>query len=141
MAEMKSKVGYGEKDKVPQAIEGQQLDSGDIVFTSDTEEIGFIKPDGTVMYPTGRILVFESLSLAQEYTNSGSGTIYAGQLVKVKLDDGKYHSYTLQSSDSGGFILEEDSGGSAEEIEQAKQEAITESKNYVDSALTVVEFF
>ena len=141
MATMKSKVGYGEKGKIPQAIEGQQLDSGDIVFTSDTEEIGFIKPDGTVMYPQGRILVFESLSLAQEYANSGSGTIYAGQLVKVKLDDGKYYTYTLQSSDSGGFTLEKDNGGlSTEDIEQAKQEAITESKNYIDSALTIVEF-
>lgn len=141
MATMKSKVGYGEKGKIPQAIEGQQLDSGDIVFTSDTEEIGFIKPDGTVMYPQGRILVFESLSLAQEYANSDSGTIYAGQLVKVKLDDGKYYTYTLQSSDSGGFTLEKDNGGlSTEDIEQAKQEAITESKNYIDSALTIVEF-
>ena len=141
MATMKSKVGYGEKGKVPQAIEGQQLDSGDIVFTSDTEEIGFIKPDGTVMYPTGRILVFESLSLAQEYANSGSGTIYAGQPIKVKLDDSKYYTYTLQLSDSGGFTIEKDSNDiSAADIEEAKQEAITESKNYIDSALTVVEF-
>lgn len=105
---MKAKVGYGAKEDLAKAIEDLKVDPGDIIATSDTEEIGFIKPDNTVMYFKSRAPVFDSFELAQEYVNSDSETKYAGQPIKVKLDDGKYHNYTLQPSDDGSFILEED---------------------------------
>lgn len=47
---------------------------------------------------------WESLSEAQTYASSAIA--YAGQTIKAKLEDGKYHTYTLQPSD-GGYTLEE----------------------------------
>lgn len=106
MAEMKWKVGYGAKDDVPQAIEESKMDAGDFVITSDTEEMGFVKPDNTVIYIKSRPEIFISLSQAQEYIGSGVGTVYAGQQIVAKLKDEKYHIYTVQPSD-GGYVLEE----------------------------------
>lgn len=106
MADMKWKVGYGAKDDVVPAIEKQTLDSGDFVITSDTEEMGFVKPDSTVMYFKSRPEIFVSLTQAQEYISSGAKTIYAGQTIVAKLEDEKYHTYTVQPSD-GGYVLEE----------------------------------
>lgn len=106
MADMKWKVGYGAKDDVAPAIEEQTLDSGDFIITSDTEEMGFVKPDGTAMYIKSRPEIFISLSAAQEYIGSGAGTVYAGQIIVAKLEDEKYHTYTVQPSD-GGYVLEE----------------------------------
>lgn len=48
--------------------------------------------------------VWDSFSEAQTYANSAIA--YAGQTIKAKLDDGKYHQYILQPSDSG-YTLEE----------------------------------
>lgn len=48
--------------------------------------------------------IWDSFSEAQTYANSAIA--YAGQTIKVKLDDGKYHQYILQPSDSG-YTLEE----------------------------------
>ena len=48
--------------------------------------------------------VYDTLAAAETY--AGTATAYAGQTIKAKLEDGKYHSYTLQPSDSG-YVLEE----------------------------------
>lgn len=48
--------------------------------------------------------VYDSLAAAELY--AGTATAYAGQTIKAKLEDGKYHSYTLQPSESG-YTLEE----------------------------------
>ena len=48
--------------------------------------------------------VYETLAAAELY--AGTATAYAGQTIKAKLEDGKYHSYTLQPSESG-YTLEE----------------------------------
>lgn len=141
MAEMRNKTGYGAKADIDQAIIDKKIDAGDYIITSDTEEFAFIKPDGTVMYPRNRNLIFESIEEAESYIESHKNTVYAGQTIIIKSDDGKYYNYTIQLSDEGGsgeFVIE--NGNSSESIEQAKQEAITESKNYVDSILTIVEF-
>ena len=122
MADMKWKVGYGAKDDVAPAIEEQTLDSGDFIITSDTEEMGFVKPDGTAMYIKSRPEIFISLSAAQEYIGSGAGTVYAGQIIVAKLEDEKYHTYTVQPSD-GGYVLEEIGNTS-----NLKQYVITYSK-------------
>ena len=47
---------------------------------------------------------WESLSEAQTY--AASAIAYAGQTIKAKLEDGKYHTYVLQPSDAG-YTLEE----------------------------------
>lgn len=48
--------------------------------------------------------IYDSLASAQTYATSA--TAYAGQTIKALLEDGKYHSYVLQPSESG-YILEE----------------------------------
>lgn len=49
--------------------------------------------------------IYESLAAAESYAGS-SAIAYAGQTIKAKLEDGKYHTYTLQPSDAG-YVLEE----------------------------------
>ena len=48
--------------------------------------------------------VYESLAAAQAYTSSAIA--YAGQTIKALREDGKYHEYILQPSESG-YVLEE----------------------------------
>jgi hypothetical protein len=48
--------------------------------------------------------VHGSMTEAEAY--AATATAYAGQTIKVKMDDGKYHLYTLQPSTSG-YTLEE----------------------------------
>ena len=48
--------------------------------------------------------IHESLAAAEEY--AATAIAYAGQSVKAKLADGKYHEYILQPSDAG-YVLEE----------------------------------
>ena len=51
---MKSKIGYGSKGDLSKALQEGTIDNGDIVFTEDTEEVAFIKPDNTPMWPKQR---------------------------------------------------------------------------------------
>jgi hypothetical protein len=44
------------------------------------------------------------MSAAETY--AATATAYAGQTIKVKMDDGKYHAYILQPAESG-YTLEE----------------------------------
>lgn len=48
--------------------------------------------------------IYDTLAAAETY--AGSATAYAGQTIKAKLEDGKYHSYVLQPSEAG-YVLEE----------------------------------
>ena len=48
--------------------------------------------------------VWESLAEAQAYTKEANA--YEGQTIKAKLEDGKFHTYTLQPSEAG-YTLEE----------------------------------
>lgn len=63
--------------------------------------------------PVDATEVWDSLSEAQTYIKQANA--YAGQTIKAKLEDGKYHTYTLQPSD-GGYLLEE--VGSSSEAKQ-----------------------
>lgn len=58
---------------------------------------------------------WESLSEAQTYASSAIA--YGGQTIKAKLEDGKYHTYTLQPSD-GGYTLEEVGAISPSDLKQ-----------------------
>ena len=48
--------------------------------------------------------VYTSYAEAENYATSA--TAYAGQTIKALLEDGKYHSYTLQPSEAG-YVLDE----------------------------------
>lgn len=54
--------------------------------------------------PVDSTEIWESLSEAQTYSQAANA--YAGQTIKAKLEDGKYHQYILQPSDAG-YTLEE----------------------------------
>ena len=58
---------------------------------------------------------WESLSEAETYASSAIA--YGGQTIKAKLEDGKYHTYTLQPSD-GGYTLEEVGAISPSDLKQ-----------------------
>lgn len=51
---MQTKIGYGNKADIETAITATTIDEGDVIFTKDTEELAFIKPDKSVMYPKNR---------------------------------------------------------------------------------------
>lgn len=63
--------------------------------------------------------VYETYAEAQTYA-TGSAIAYPGQTIKAKLADGKYHSYTLQPSDSG-YTLEEIGAIKEEDLKQYVQ--------------------
>lgn len=59
--------------------------------------------------------IYESFAEAQSYASSAIA--YAGQTIKAKLEDGKYHEYILQPSDSG-YVLEEVGAISESDLKQ-----------------------
>ena len=62
--------------------------------------------------------IHASLAEAQNY--AASAIAYPGQTVKAMLEDGKYHEYILQPSDSG-YVLEEVGGAAAGDLKQYVQ--------------------
>ena len=72
---MKTKIGYGEQDAITSAIESSTLDEGDIIITSDTEEMAFVKPDKNPMFIKSRS--------TKEYTLNGTdlGALSNGQSI------------------------------------------------------------
>lgn len=61
---MQTRIGYGNKADIDTAITETTIDEGDIIFTKDTEELAFIKPDKSVMFPKDRT--------SKEYTLNGT---------------------------------------------------------------------
>lgn len=72
---MQTKIGYGNKTDLESAITATTIDEGDIIFTKDTEELAFIKPDKTVMYPKDRT--------SKDYTLNGTslGALQNGEKI------------------------------------------------------------
>ena len=60
--------------------------------------------------------IYSSLAEAQDYA-SNSAIAYPGQTVKALTDDGKYHTYILQPSESG-YTLEEQGAVDASDLKQ-----------------------
>lgn len=56
-------------------------------------------------------------SLAEAQTYASSATAYGGQTIKALLNDGKYHQYILQPSESG-YTLEEVGSASTSNLKQ-----------------------
>ena len=60
--------------------------------------------------------IYSTLAEAKNYATN-SAIAYGGQTVKAMTDDGKYHSYVLQPSESG-YVLEEIGSVSSSDIKQ-----------------------
>lgn len=63
--------------------------------------------------------VYASLAEAEHYAST-SAIAYPGQTIKALLEDGKYHNYTLQPSESG-YVLEEVGALNASDLKQFVQ--------------------
>ena len=60
--------------------------------------------------------IYSTLEEAENYA-SNSASAYGGQTIKALTEDGKYHSYVLQPSESG-YVLEEIGSVSSSDIKQ-----------------------
>lgn len=80
---MQTKIGYGKKTDIANAILESTLDSGDIIITSDSEEFAFVKPDGKVLYGKSRS--------TKDYTLNGTnlGALNDGETIPegTSIDD------------------------------------------------------
>ena len=80
---MQTKLGYGNKSDIETAIAATTIDEGDIIITKDTEELAFIKPDKSVMYPKDRT--------SKDYTLNGTdlGALKNGEKIPegTSIDD------------------------------------------------------
>lgn len=130
----KTKFGFGAKGNVDSAVKEGQLDSFDVIITTDTKELAYVAKDGTVHYLNGRMATFESMDDATAYI--ATDVAYVGQIVTVYEDDA-YVPYVVVSSDDGNILVKINSDDA---ISSAKQEAVDEAKAYVEEQLTVVEF-
>lgn len=77
---MKTKIGYGQKENIDSAITEQKIDSGDIVFTSDTDELAFITPENKAKFIKSRS--------SKEYTLNGTslGALQNGDIIPIGID-------------------------------------------------------
>lgn len=80
---MQTKIGYGNKDDIETAITSQTLDSGDIVFTKDTNEVAFIDSENTPHFMKSRS--------TKDYTLNGTdlGALKNGETIPegTSIDD------------------------------------------------------
>jgi hypothetical protein len=77
---MKTKIAYGAKDNISNAISEGTIDSGDIVFTSDTNEAAFITSDGVPNFVKSRS--------TKSYTLNGTtlGALANGDTIPTDID-------------------------------------------------------
>lgn len=104
---MKAKIGYGSKENLLPNIASGVFDEGDIIFTSDSQELAFVRPDKTPMYIMSKEnTTFNSLEDAVNYTRQ-SKTVYNGQVISV-LNNGKYILYIIKfDDDTASYSLQE----------------------------------
>ncbi len=55
MADKKSKVAFGEKTNIEQALTNKKIDSFDIVFATNTDEMAYVNADGEVRFVKDRL--------------------------------------------------------------------------------------
>lgn len=100
-----SKLGRGQFNNIDTAVKSGILDSKDIVITSDTSELVYIKDDKSKQIIRGRVPRFDSEADAVMALNASEDT-YAGQPIVIKDNsNGKYKPYTVQNGETG-FIVE-----------------------------------
>ena len=94
------KLGYGNATRIDTAIETGILDEHDLVLTDDTSEFVYIRDDKSKQFIRPRFRLFSSEDEAVTELNDEVDT-YAGQMVGIMDDDGKYQMYIVQNGTSG----------------------------------------
>ena len=137
MANKKFKLGYGNEANINTALAAQTIDGGDLVVTKDTHRFAMIDPNtDEVIYIKSKNPTFTSMETAQQYAKTDVSA-FAGELIIV-VEDQEMKTYQLKPAESGYDI--EEFGVSNADIEDMKTQAVTEAKEYTDSALTITEF-
>ena len=96
------KVGYMNYDEIADRLSSGKLNIYDSVYTKDTEEIIFIKPDGSYIRTKSRIDIYNSVVEAEAALNQRSDT-YIGQLVGI-LDGQWIKTYNVNYADNKYII-------------------------------------
>ena len=93
MADKSAKLAYGSYAQINDKIRDGAIDEHDIVFTSDTSEIVYIKSDLSPQVMKSRIELFDNIDSAVNTLNHRSSS-YPGQPVGIRGEDGNYDLYT-----------------------------------------------
>ena len=108
-----SKFIYKNYDEIQAAINNNEIDIYDIVFTKDTKEIILVTDDYTLHNVKSRVYRFQSVAQAEQMLNNRSDT-YAGQIVAI-INNNAYSAYIVNKNRSNRFYvtpLVSDGGGS-----------------------------
>lgn len=93
MADKSAKLAYGSYAQINDKIRDGAIDEHDIVFTSDTSEIVYIKSDLSPQVMKSRIELFDNIDSAINTLNHRASS-YPGQPVGIRGTDGNYDLYT-----------------------------------------------
>lgn len=93
MADKSAKLAYGSYAQINDKIRDGAIDEHDIVFTSDTSEIVYIKGDLSPQVMKSRIELFDNIDSAVNTLNHRASS-YPGQPVGIRGTDGNYDLYT-----------------------------------------------
>lgn len=93
MADKSAKLAYGSYAQIGDKIRDGSIDEHDIVFTSDTSEIVYIKSDLIPQVMKSRIELFDNIDSAVNTLNHRISS-YPGQPIGIRGDDGNYDLYT-----------------------------------------------
>ena len=93
MADKSAKLAYGSYAQIGDKIRDGSIDEHDIVFTSDTSEIVYVKGDLTPQVMKSRIELFDNIDSAVNTLNHRASS-YPGQPVGIRGEDGNYDLYT-----------------------------------------------
>ena len=112
------KFGYMNYDEIADRIERGKLNIYDSVYTKDTEELIFIKPDGSYIRTKSRIDIYRSVADAETQLNQRSDT-YIGQIVGI-VEDEYITSYNVNYV--GDRFVVRQIGGNGNVIVRTKEE-------------------
>lgn len=99
-----AKIGYGEFEKIDNALHSGLIDACDLVIASDTLELVYIDEDEQKITIKTRTQLFENETSAIEYLNEHS-EIYAGQPIAIKNGNNEYRLFIVQKT-GGNYTIE-----------------------------------
>lgn len=99
----RSRFAYLKFDDIQKAIDENQLDAYDIIYTYDTHENFIITPDLQPISVGSRIYRFEDIETAESALNVASDT-YEGQIIAI-TNEGHYSAYIVNRNESGTFYV------------------------------------